>query len=331
MAKVYMSTDSGAPQLSGQPGSLVSLLDAVLVDGYGVGVERKEGAGWTKEFTGANKRVYRNSPVSGTGFHLQVDDPGAAGNAGYAFVRGFSAMTGFDNGQNPTPAFASSANGVVVAKSSALDGSSRRWLIVADERIVYLFVNPWPAANNYHPYFFGDFISYKAGDTANWCIASNGLASFASNSDLDQYIFTTLNSYGSMDGSRPALFLPTTVASPTQAAVGYLVGGYRQGSYSAWGGDSFYSVTYPDPISQGLLFSAVQIFETGTRPRGQLPGIIAPLHNRPFPALVSQPAGQGMGGATSLLPVNFVAWIYSGAGVGQEGQVIFQQGGDWWQ
>lgn len=331
MATVYKSTDLGAPQLSGQAGSLVALLDAVLVDGYGTGVDRKNGAGWTKEFTGPNKRAYRNSAISGTGFYLQVEDPGAAGTAGYAFLRGFSAMTAFDTGLNPTPTVASRANGVVVAKSSVLDGSSRRWLILADERIVYIFINPWPTANYYHPYFFGDFISYKAGDTNNWCIASNGLTSFASNLDLDQTIFTTINSYGGVDTNRPALFLPTTVASPSQAAPAYLVGGYRTGSYTAWGGASSYAAAYPDPIGQGLLFNSVQIFESSLGPRGQLPGIIVPLHNRPFPSLVSQPAGQGMGSATTLLPINFTGEIWSQAGSNQEGQVIFLEGGDWWQ
>ncbi len=331
MATVYKSTDAGAPQLSGQAGSLVALLDAVLVDGYGTGVDRKEGAGWTKAFTGPNKRAYRNSAVSGTGFYLQVEDPGAVGTAGYAFVRGFSALTAFDTGLNPTPTVASRANGVVVAKSSTLDGSSRRWLILADERIVYIFINPWPTANYFHPYFFGDFISYKAGDTNNWCIGNGGLTSFASNLDFDQYIFTTLNTYGSVDSNRPALYLPSTVASPAAAVGAYLVGGYRNGSWTAWGGTSTYATPYPDPVSQGLLFAEVQIFESGLRPRGQLPGIIAPLHDRPFPALVSQPAGQGMREAKSLLPVNFTGEVWSQAGANQEGQVIFLEGGDWWQ
>lgn len=331
MATVYKSTDLGAPQLSGQAGSLVALLDAVLVDGYGTGVDRKDGAGWTKAFTGPNKRAYRNNAVSGTGFYLQVEDPGAAGTAGYAFVRGFSAMTALDAGLNPTPTVASRANGVVVAKSSQLNGDSRRWLILADERIIYLFVNPWPSANYYHPYFFGDFISYKAGDTNNWCIATNGLGSFASNIDSDQSIFTTSNSYGNVDTARPALYLPTTVASPDQAASAYLVGGYRGGNFQAWGGNNNFAAPYPDPVSQGLMFSNVQIFESAIRPRGQLPGIIVPLHNKPLTPSVSQPAGQGLGNTLSLLAISFTGEIWSGASATQEGQVIFLEGGDWWQ
>lgn len=331
MATVYRSTDPGAPQLSGQTGSLVALLDAVLVQGYGSGADRKDGAGWTKGFVGANRRVYRNSPVSGTGFYLQVDDPGAAGNARYAFVRGYSLMSDFDTGLNPTPALAVMPNGVVVAKSTALDGGSRRWLIVADANIFYLFVNPWPSENYFHPYFFGDFISYKPGDNSNWCICYNGLAEFSDGVSTDQYIFTTSYVYGNIEGSRPALYFPSTASSPTSAAPGYLVGGYRAANYYAWGGEGTAGTVYPHPIAQGLMFATIQVFENSVLPRGHLPGIIVPLHNRPFPSLVSQPAGTGMGNAKSLLPVNFTGLIQGRTSESQEGQVIFLEGGDWWQ
>ncbi|KAA9003478.1 hypothetical protein FJU31_04020 [Stenotrophomonas cyclobalanopsidis] len=331
MATIFKSTDSGAPQLSGQAGSLVALLDAVLVDGYGTGVDRRSGAGWTKALSGLNKRAYRNNAVSGTGFYLQVEDPGPSGTGQIAFVRGYSAMTAFDTGLQPTPTATSRENGVLIAKSSELDGDSRRWIAIADSRIIYLFINPWPSANYYHPYFFGDYISYKAGDSNNWCVGNGGLTTFTSSIDYDQHIFTTANTYGSFDVSRPALYLPSTAASSTSAAPGFLVGGYREGSWNAWGGNNRYASPYPDPVGQGLLFNPIQIFESAIQPRGQLPGIIAPLHDRPLPPLVSQAAGQGFGDATTLFAVNFTGEIWRGASERQEGQVIFLEGGDWWQ
>ena len=48
--RIYKSTDSGAPTLTGQAFSLISLLLACLVDGYG----SKAAAGWTKPYTGTN-------------------------------------------------------------------------------------------------------------------------------------------------------------------------------------------------------------------------------------------------------------------------------------
>jgi len=52
---LYQSTDSGAPALSGQAGSLLEVLDACLVNGYG----GKAAAGWGIAFSSGNKRVYR--------------------------------------------------------------------------------------------------------------------------------------------------------------------------------------------------------------------------------------------------------------------------------
>jgi len=331
MATIYQSTDVGAPQLSGQAGSLVALLDAVLVDGYGSGADRKPGAGWTKELSAANKRAYRNSPLNGTGFYLQVDDTATVGTARYALVRGYSAMTAFDAGANPTPTTAARADGVVIAKSATLDGGSRKWVIVADGRVFYLFVNPWATGGQRHPYFFGDFISYKPGDGNNWCVGFNGLSAFNESTDFDQYIFTTQQSYASISVDRSGLFLPTTAASPEGSQPGYLLGGFRNGSWQAWGGPTTtFNGVYPHPITQGLAFNPIQILEGAGLPRGELPGIIVPLHDRPFPDLTRQMAGVGLGSAQTLMPVNFMGEIWANAGSAQEGQVIFLEGGDWW-
>ena len=70
---IYRSTDASAPTLEGVNGSLVALLDACLVNGYG----SQSAAGWTIAYTTTNKRVYRNSTTDGTGFYLNVDDSGS--------------------------------------------------------------------------------------------------------------------------------------------------------------------------------------------------------------------------------------------------------------
>jgi len=61
----------GAPKLwANAYGSLVDLLQAVLVDGYGA----YPGLGWTKEYESpdTNTIVFRNNPLTGTGAYLQV-------------------------------------------------------------------------------------------------------------------------------------------------------------------------------------------------------------------------------------------------------------------
>lgn len=111
---VYKSTDPGAPLLSGQAGALAMLLDALLVDGYGSGANRKPGMGWSRAFSGSNVRVFRNAPITGTGFYLRVDDTAQRS----ALLRGFATMSDIDVGTDPTPTIALKSNGSRWDKSS---------------------------------------------------------------------------------------------------------------------------------------------------------------------------------------------------------------------
>lgn len=331
---IYQSTDPGAPQLSGTVGSLVALLDAVLVDGYGIGSNAKQGAGWTKALTAPGKRAYRNDPIAGSGFYLQVDDTGAVGDARQAWVRGFGSLAAFDAGLNPVPTFEQESAGIPVAKSSALTGVSAPWVIVADSRFFYLFLNPWVSnpGNGRHPYFFGDFISFKPGDMKCWCISRNGLSSFNGSENVDSYVFSTTNTAHSIDTSRAALYLPDSQVSPSAAARAHLVGGARGGSYlSAWGGPGADSVAYPHPVTQGLVYSPVFIFEAIGMPRGELPGLLVPRHNKPFPDRVAQIPPSGFAGYAQMFPVTFVAGIWASlSDDSQFGQVLLLTGGSWW-
>src|SRR4051812_48257028 len=120
---LYKSTDAGAPVLTGQVGSLVALLDAVLVNGYGA----KPAAGWTKAFAGANLAAYRVTAVGATGFYLDVVDSGLSGTLGArsARCRGFETMTALSTGTGAFPTVAVAVNGIQVFKSASLDATAR--------------------------------------------------------------------------------------------------------------------------------------------------------------------------------------------------------------
>jgi len=91
---IYTSTDAGAPQLTGQAGSLLALLRAVLVNGYSTGATAKAPLGWTQEFSGTNKAVFRNNPTTGSGYRLRIDDT----QAREARMRAYTTMTNVDTG-----------------------------------------------------------------------------------------------------------------------------------------------------------------------------------------------------------------------------------------
>lgn len=160
--RIYRSTDSGAPVLTGAVSALINVLDKCLVEGYG----DKVPAGWSKPFTGTNKAAFRNSVAAGgTGMYLRVDDNGSGtGGAREALLRAYSAMTDVDTGSDETPSVAQVAGSIVWRKSNTTDSTARPWVLIADELTVYLCVST--GTNTYGDGFYGagDFASEVAGD-----------------------------------------------------------------------------------------------------------------------------------------------------------------------
>jgi hypothetical protein len=156
---VYKSSDSSAPTLDGQAGSLVAVLDACLVNGYG----SKSAAGWTKPYSATNKGVYLGS----AGHYLDVDDSGAgAATTQEANVRGYETMSAVATGTGPFPTTAQAASpGLYIRKSAAANSTTRGWVLIADGTTFHLFTLPGDTANVYNSFTFGRFYSFKSSDT----------------------------------------------------------------------------------------------------------------------------------------------------------------------
>lgn len=101
--RVYHSTDSSAPVLSGQVGALIGVLDAILVNGYG----SKAAVGWTKAFSGTNMAAYKQSAGSNQ-LYLRVDDT----NATDARVVGYETMSDVNTGTGPFPTATQQSGGL---------------------------------------------------------------------------------------------------------------------------------------------------------------------------------------------------------------------------
>lgn len=170
--QIYKSTDASAPTLNGTVGSLVALLDACLVNGYG----SKAAAGWTKPYTATGQAVFRNSAVDGTGYYLNVNDNGpGTGTFREARMTGFTSMSavGTGSGQFPTLAQLGIGIGAVVCrKSTTADSTARAWTLLADTTVFYLITETGDNVSPFGAFFFGfgDFYSYKANDTGRCMI-----------------------------------------------------------------------------------------------------------------------------------------------------------------
>lgn len=263
---VYKSTDASAPVLNGLAGSLITVLDAVLVNGYGA----KAAAGWTKPYNGTNLAAYRQA--AGSLFYLRVDDasPNATALGREAQLRAYEAMTAISTGTNPFPTVGQIAvSGLVVRKSGAMDATAVPWKIVADGRTVYIFTKP---ANftGWAGFMFGDHYSLVAD-----LYACSIIGRPTQNSDVD----TTTDLRNLI--ATTATVVGHFVARAWNAAVGSALTG-KSGDGAKGGGTTLVgTVVYPNSSDGSLMMSPVWVHEnngTSQIMRGRLRGFWQQLH-----------------------------------------------------
>ena len=153
--RVYSSADVGAPVLNMSSGSLVAVLDACLVNGYG----SKPGSGWAKSFADSTLRAAYKQGVGGNGHYFYLDDSAGAS----ARCRGYEAMTDINTGTRPFPFDAP----LYMHKHNGVAGD-RGWYLIANESTFY-FVTQYDTATYWTSSSltaFGKTRSYHPGD--NW-------------------------------------------------------------------------------------------------------------------------------------------------------------------
>lgn len=271
MPTVYQSTDANAPTLDGTAGSFKTVITQCLVTGY----TGKDPAGWTMPFEDGDTFVLRNSTAGGSGAYFRFDD--SVGNI--VRLRGYSAMTDVNTGDDPTPTVAQKADGCELTKSSTSDATARPWIIVADDRTV------WISTQDRNFYGWGDHDSNVPGDGFAWFIAGNndnGTSTTTGNSAIMQHGVTNLQTVTSAD---QGLFLPRGHAQTTGAlrwSVPNLTRGRKASqsaleSNAALGGNGA-PMSDPGPGTGLRHFMPAFIGAEGTV-RGALRGLYVPLNN----------------------------------------------------
>ena len=164
---IYRSTDAGSPVLNGLTGSLITVLDAVLVNGYGT----QTAAGWTKPYSASgNTSASYKQGISSSGMYMWVQDSGSVASGKEAIFRGFETMSSANTSSGtygPFPTNAQSAltnNGLVARKSSGSNATSVPWIAVADTKTLYFFAQTGDLASTYLTFGFGDITSFVAND-----------------------------------------------------------------------------------------------------------------------------------------------------------------------
>lgn len=259
---VYRSTDASAPVLSGTAGTLIGVLDACLVNGYGA----KAAAGWAKSYSGTNLAAYR--AATGNRLYLRVDDTGTQ----TARVRGYEAMSDVNTGTGPFPTDVQLSGGAYIYKSSAASSAARPWLLVTNGTMVYMFIDQAASAATIQALFFGDFTSVHSGDAYNTVL----VASTSDANNTSGAAICTANVNATAAGN----WVPRSYTQTgTSVNVGKHCDAARTNAATTLGTGGF---GYPAPDG-GLWMTPIWIHEpTAVALRGVLPGLFAPCHNKPF-------------------------------------------------
>lgn len=355
-AQLFRSTDASAPVLTGSVGTLITVLDAVLVNGYG----SKTAAGWTKPFTATNQAAYRNNVTTGTGFYLNVNDtgPGGAG-AREARMTGFETMSAVGTGTGQFPLIGQCANGIgstVVRKSSTADSTARAWYILADETVFTLFIESNDYLSACSVFQFGDIYSYHTNDAYRCLIVgrnneNNGTVNMQETFHLYLNNFNML--YHTCTGHFMARLhtgfgsslLVGKHSDHTRMGMGQSGnpnsgGGSGDGQFSGiseyinngaalcnmgnnWGNTT--SFQYPNAVDGGLYMAPVWIHHGGFV-RGYMKGIWAPQHHLPMNHLDAF-SGTGTLSGKSFLTLNIIS-VNTSRGFGT-GQVFIETTDTW--
>ena len=350
---VYRSSDASAPSLNGNNGSLVALLDAVLVNGYG----SVAGAGWAIAYSATNKRVYRNSAVTGTGMYLYVDDsgPGGAGSA-EARMTGFQAATGLGTGSGQFPTYSQLNIGigsVVCRKSASNNSTTRAWTVVADETVFYLFTETGDYNSPTLPSFFmfGDYFSYSSTDAYKCAIIGRNQDN--NNSSAAEWS-PCLNGH-LYNGGGQWTILGATLCGHFTASNSFGVGGSLQfGKHtdmvkmSAFGYGSYTGTTnsnvgnaispigsnwafpyepmqVPNPVDSGIYMAPLWIHHNGAL-RGYFKGLWCPMHHLP---LNHNDTFSGTGAFSGKSFLAQTLWGNNGGSQNYPGQIFVETSTTW--
>lgn len=345
--RLYKSTDGSAPTLTGQVGTLVTVLDAILVNGYG----SQTAAGWTKPYSGTNKAAYRNSTAAGnTGMYLNVDDSAAGtGGAKEAHMTGYQTMSALatGTGQFPTSSQlnigASPAGSVVLRKSTTADSTARAWWCIADATCFYFFAETGDQTNptGCCSFFFGDIFSYASSDPYKcMIIGRNNQNSGAFTQEAFDWFTNTTS--GGLDDTIAGHFMASTQAGiGTSLAVGKHSDALKMGSVSTTppssgtsasgssvSGFSDVSVSnfgYPNATDGGMYIAPVWVHhQRGVR--GYMKGLWMPCQFQPLNH------GDTVSGTGAMAGKTFQAIYILGANVGSSvntGLVLIETSDTW--
>jgi hypothetical protein len=254
--------------ITGAAGTLITLLDTVLVTGEG----------WTKTYSGTNKAVY--TQATGNGFCLRVlDDGSMAAGAKEAIVRGAESATDVDTLVDPFPTVAQVSDATCIwRKSNTADGTTRTYHCVADGNCFHLLII-FDGSTARDMYSFGDTEPHYSGDGYNTFITTRTVGNVNNNATCTTFSTATGLASGT---ATPIMWFARSADGLIKSDHGFWIINCGSMGYSGTT-DPDYPNTATNKLHFGIIdtqscySNTTAAIQSGAMLRGAVPHLLEPL------------------------------------------------------
>jgi hypothetical protein len=308
--QIFRSTDSGAPAYTPTAGSLIGILDYVLLN---------LAVPWTKTIWATNQVSY-TQPAGTNGFTLQVDDTSTS----VARLNAFESQSAFGVGVNqfPNPIQQQGSIGISDGLGSYCPKSLNPapWRLLTNGNLFYFWSEFSTNADYYASFCFGDFISFKAGDLFSTIFSG------VVNNGGSYKILTTTSGLTNLVSSGGFAFAPRRYTQLGGSTGLGTISDTTRGTSAQSGNSNVGSNPFPSLIDGSLNIAPYWITEPvvsniSNGVRGLLPGLWFSLHPQQFPNGYSFTVSSGLLAGRTFEAV--------GAAGGSYGQYFIETSNTW--
>lgn len=253
---VIKSTDDDTPIMNGVIGQAIVFFDEILVNRLG----------WTKEFSGTNKAVYR--PASGLRLFYRINDAGGFLGAKFT-IQTYESMSDVDTGSG-------AGQVVYYYKSGDATTTARAWIVIGDSAGLHLIIKPMPWGwDRWEWNYFGDFIPMFSTDA--WISIVTGMGFNSTNPNNNILLLASNATVQSVSNSAYQGYLARRLSGDV-STIGASVQIVGCGCLASPGG-VFGTVGPAYPTDGKLIYTQPRLSDGAVNTyRGFIPGLYNPEH-----------------------------------------------------
>lgn len=172
--------------------------------------------------------------------------------------------------KNITPRATQVSGGLFLRKSNTSDATSRNITLLFNNRSIYFIIQDGKSTDAYFVSFFGDYV--PIGETKHTQLLIGNASS-----NTTSVLFNNVSTSIAVISGHYILNDPVGLNQSLQ--IGKSIDYIKSNVATIMGSNG---LAYPNPINNKPLFSTIDLFTATPYYIGKMPGIIAPLHNKPF-------------------------------------------------